>query len=153
MNIETKKVTHFSGVVQMQYSRSPGKVIGRFLSELKENAKIFANRAGSYAYVFAPPQMYCPHTGKKNDDWIELSGKGSLEYYTIVHYKSDFCEWQRPYALGAIRLDGAHNLMWHRLKDIEGLSNLKGETKVEAVFKEKEERKGSILDIDYFKTI
>ena len=150
---EVKKVTHFSGLVQMQYARSPGKTIGRFLSELKENAKILGNRAGTYGYVFAPPQMYCPYTGKRNDDWVELSGKGSLEYYTIVHYKSNFCDWQVPYALGAVRLAGAYNLMWHRIKDIEGLSASKGKIKLEAVFKQKEERKGSILDIDYFKVI
>ena len=139
----------------MQYSRSPGKTIGRFLSELKENGKIFGNRAGSYGYVFAPPQMYCPYTGKRNDDWVELSGKGKLEYYTIVRHRSEFCDWELPYALGALRLEGAHNLMWHRLEGIEKLSSTKkkGESEVEAVFKGKEERKGSILDIAHFKIL
>ena len=153
---ETQKVTHFSGIVEMQYARSPGQTIGRFLSELKENAKIFGNRAGTYGYVFIPPQMYCPYTGKKNDDWVELPNEGRLEYHTIVRQGSDFCNWPRPYAFGAIRIAGAYNLLWHRIKDIDRLSTLLAagqEIKVAAVFKEKEERKGSILDIDHFSFI
>ena len=142
-----EKVTHFSDVVHMEYRLSPGKVIGRFLSELKENGKIFGIREGMHGHVFVPPQKFCPYSGNKLEEWVELSGQGIVEYYTVVHENSPFADWKPPYALAGIRLDGAYTILWHRMKNSK---SLKSGQKVSPVFKPKEERIGSILDIDHF---
>lgn len=129
-----------------------GAVASRFFRELRDKALIFGNKCGSCGMVFAPPRSVCPNCLDNIEEWVQLPGTGSLTAYTVVHYSySDHCQPRKPpYALGIIRLDGAHTGLCHLLGEVE-LDEIRVGMKVVAV--PSQERKGNILDIAYFKPL
>ena len=142
-----EKIKFLKGTVEMDYTRSPGKVTGKFLTELRDNQTIQGIRCGNCSHVFVPPQLYCPDCRIKMQSFVKLHNQGTIEYFTKVFEKMPFARWEAPYAFIAVRLAGAHTLLWHRMINID---NIKAGMKVKAVFKPRETREGSILDIDYF---
>ncbi len=135
----------------LDYDIHLGETWGRFMNGLKEK-KIYANTGGS-TKVYVPPMAYCEESFRPNDTWVELSGEGVLEVFTVV--------WQgfrggpkTPYAIGGIRLDGADTLLMHYVSGLDfsdpaGIhAQLPKGSRVRAVWAE--ERSGQILDIAYF---
>jgi uncharacterized OB-fold protein len=81
-------------------------------------------------------------------EWVELSGKGNLASYTVVYYKEPYMVKEPPFAYGVIQMDGADTGLVHFLGHVD-LDKIKIGTHLEPVFKD--EREGSILDIDHFR--
>ncbi|MBS7622455.1 Zn-ribbon domain-containing OB-fold protein [Candidatus Bathyarchaeota archaeon] len=55
--------------------------------------------------IMVPPRMSCIECGGERLRWSELSGKGSLETFTIVHVAPAFLKDKAPYAVGIVRLE------------------------------------------------
>ena len=127
---------------------STGATGTRFLSEIRDNKKIMGIKCPQCARVYVPPRLHCPECFVRMTEWVDLSGKGTLSSYTIVRYKQSYTIKDVPFAFGLIQLDGADTAIAHFLGDID-LDKLKVGMRFEPVFKD--EREGSILDIDYFK--
>jgi uncharacterized OB-fold protein len=70
--------------------------------------------------------------------------------YTVVNETSICLPTEPPLVYGIVQLDGADNGFVHLLGGVE-TEQLRIGMRVEAVFKE--ERKGSILDIKYFRPL
>ena len=134
----------------MEYTRSPGKVIGRFLSDLRDNEAVHGIRDSVTSKVYVPPQAYGPESKTKMQTIVPLSSEASISYFTVVHEKPPFTDWEPPFAFVAVEFEGAHTQLWHRMKDTKGLSI---GMKVKPKFKDENERSGSILDIDYFEPV
>jgi uncharacterized OB-fold protein len=84
-------------------------------------------------------------------DWVELGNTGTLITYTVVRYPLPSIQPQKPpFALGIIRLDGAHTGFLHLLGEID-LEKIKIGMRVQAVFRVV--REGNLLDIEYFKPL
>jgi uncharacterized OB-fold protein len=81
---------------------------------------------------------------------VEVSNKGTLLTYTVVHESNPCQPVEPPLVYGVIQLDGADNGFVHMLGGVE-TEQLQIGMRVQAVFKE--ERTGSILDIKYFKPL
>ncbi|MBY4212476.1 OB-fold domain-containing protein [Rhodococcus fascians] len=135
----------------LDYDIHLGETWGRFMNGLKDK-KIYANTGGSNK-VYVPPMAYCEESFRPNDSWVELSGEGELEVFTVA--------WQgfrggpkTPYAIGGIRLDGADTLLMHYVVGLDFSdpaairAQLPKGSRVRAVWAE--ERTGSILDIAHF---
>ena len=139
------QVRHLEGVVEMEYTRSPGKIAGRFLSELRDKGEILGIRCSKCSHVFVPPQQYCPDCRVKMQTWVPMPRDGVAEILTVVHEKTPFSPWQVPFVYVGVRFPGAHTLFFHRMIDVA----VNPGERVRAVLKSEERREGSILDIDY----
>lgn len=136
----------------LHYEIHLGATWGRFMDGLKDR-KILGNTGSRSNKVYVPPQAYCEETFEANDEWLEIGQSGDLEVFTIVHqgFRGGPAT---PYAIGAIRLDGADTLLMHILRGVplespEALRSALPEGKrVRAVWAT--ERVGHILDISHF---
>jgi uncharacterized OB-fold protein len=120
----------------------------KFLTEIKDNKQITGIKCPTCKKVYVPPRTHCPTCFTRMSEWIKLSGKGTLETFTVVRYQEPYMPREVPFAYGVIKLDGADAGMAHVLGDVD-LDKIKVGMRLEPVFKE--EREGSILDIDHFK--
>ncbi len=127
---------------------STGATGTRFLSEIRDNKKLLGLKCPSCSKVYIPPRLHCPECFVRMSDWVELSGKGTLASYTVVRYQEPYMPKDPPYAYGVIQMDGADTGLVHILGGID-LDKIKIGMRLEPVFKD--EREGSILDIDHFK--
>jgi uncharacterized OB-fold protein len=137
---------------EIDYDIHLGATWSRFMDGLRRKT-LLANRCPSCERTFLPPQAYCEACFERTTDWVELEPVGNLETFTIV--RQGFGGGPTPpYAVGAIRLDGASTMLMHfiggvELTDPDGVrEQLPARQRVRAVWAE--ERHGTILDIAHF---
>ena len=137
----------FEGFVIMPYKYSVGSLASKFFIKIRDSKVITAAKCPKCGMVNFPPRSVCPKCFSKIEDLVELSGKGTLETFTIVHYESPVQALKPPYAIGVIKLDGADTAMTHFIGGVDARA-IKTGMKLEPVFKDK--REANILDIEYF---
>ncbi len=141
------------GRIRMPYNWSVGETGSHFFHELRYNGQIWGTRCNQCAQVFMPPRKSCPQCLEPRTTWIQLPPEGSLITYTVVRYSvPDIHPVEAPYACGVILLDGADTGLVHLLGEVD-FDLIKEGMRVEAVLKDKEQRKGNILDIQYFRPV
>ena len=130
-----------------------GKAGSKFLTELRDNQKIVGLKCSRCNIVYVPPKSVCT-CYEQLDEWVEVSSEGALTAYTVVNEMySDLYQLKKtPYGLGIIKLDGADTGLCHFVDETDP-SKLTVGTRVRAVFKDKEQRQASILDIDHFEVV
>ncbi|HKP12355.1 MAG TPA: Zn-ribbon domain-containing OB-fold protein [Blastocatellia bacterium] len=131
------------GNITIPYKWTTGPTVGRFLAELKENGRVVGARCGGCGKVYVPPADVCGECYKPLDDWVALSGEGSVVALTTVERVMPFSPAAAPYTLALVRLDGADTDLLHLASP-----GLRAGDRVAAVFKS--ERTGSLLDIECF---
>ena len=141
--------------LRMPVNWPTGPYVGRFLKEIKENAKILGIKCPKCGRIVAPPRMVCGRCHVVQKEWVPLGSEGTLLYFSVVFQK--FTDPQTgeerkvPYAWGVITLDGG-GFINHYLSETEITNLLQWRGKrVQAVFKDK--REANIQDIKYFKPI
>ena len=134
------------GDITIPYKWTTGATIGRFLAELRDNARITGARCETCGKVYAPPPDLCGQCFAPLTEWVNLNGEGEVIACSVVERAMPWSPKKPPFTLGLVKLDGADTNIVH----IVGAGALAGE-RVRAVFKQ--ERTGSILDIDYFAPI
>ncbi|MEM2942434.1 MAG: Zn-ribbon domain-containing OB-fold protein [Candidatus Bathyarchaeia archaeon] len=55
--------------------------------------------------IMVPPRMVCVGCRGERLRWSQMSGKGSLETFTIVHVAPAFLKDKAPYAVGIVKLE------------------------------------------------
>jgi len=146
-----KDMMHVQGEIPVNYLYTAGVAGEKFLRELKENAKILGIRCGRCDTVHVPPKTYCEQCFERLDEWVELTGEGQVEAFTVCHFDPDGNRLAEPEILAVIRLRGANESIVHRIKEAPSEGVYIG-MNVKAVFREKKDRVGSILDIAHFKS-
>jgi len=141
---------HVEGEIPVNYLYTAGVAGERFLREIKENAKILGIKCRRCNTVHVPPKIYCERCFARLDEWVELTGEGQVEAFTPCHFDPDGNTLAEPDILAAIRLRGANESIVHRIKETPAEGVYIG-MNVKAVFKEKKDRVGSILDIAHFR--
>jgi uncharacterized OB-fold protein len=131
------------GNITIPYKWTTGATVGRFLAELKENARLVGGRCDGCGKVYVPPADVCGECYKPLDDWVPLTGEGTVVAITTVERTMPWSPMTAPYMLALIRLDGADTNLLHLANP-----SLKAGDRVAAVFKA--ERSGSLLDIECF---
>ena len=154
-------------VLRIPVNQSAGRYLSKFYTELRDNAKLWANKCPECKRIIFPPRISC---GKckikiedKEENWVELSPKGTLIMASVDVEKER--DWVTTKEIGynnpraTIRLDGGDKYTYieHLLEEGVADKVMKGIVKegtiVEAVFRPREERKGTIEDIEYFRII
>jgi uncharacterized protein len=141
------------------YEWAAGPVLGRFLTELRDNARILGNQCPSCGRVMLPPRTFCGKCRgvEVGDNWLEVSDVGTLEgYVKAVHPTWDPNQGKlrtEPIMLAEIALDGAHNArIAHLLSELD-VEKVHHGMRVRAVWKPREERVGDLSDILHFEII
>lgn len=139
------------GRIKVPYTWAAGEVASKFLVGLRDEKKIYGIRCSKCGMVFVPPKKLCTHCFIQMSEWREVSDKGVLETFTVVHYSEPSTHPMKPpFAYGIIKLGGADTGLVHLIGEAN-LTSLKEGMEMKAVFRE--ERQGSYLDIKYFKPI
>jgi len=140
----------YEGQIYIPNTYTAGALGTKVLSTLRDKKKILGMRCAGCNRVYVPARSTCKDCFAQLDELVEVSDKGTLLTYTVVHDRNPCQPVESPLAYGVIQLDGADNGFVHMLGGVEA-EQLRIGMRVEAVFKE--ERKGSILDIRYFKPL
>ena len=137
--------------MEFPYRHSTGETIGRFLAGLKEEKRIWGQRAARQGVV-VPPLGYSEVDGSVAVEWVEVANTGVITAYGIVHRPiAKLYPFAEPFAFVLVRLDGADTALAHVVKD--DLGRLRVGTRVEAVWRADGERVGSLRDIEHFRVI
>lgn len=136
---------------KLLYSWSTGKVVGRFLSELK-NGKIAAIKCDSCKRTLIPPRMFCEICFSELKDWTFVKDTGTVNTFVISKIATDRSPLKEPKIAAVIDIDGSDGGILHMLGEVNP-DDVKIGMKVQAVWKTQYERRGEITDIKYFKPI
>ncbi|MEM0075853.1 MAG: Zn-ribbon domain-containing OB-fold protein [Nitrososphaerota archaeon] len=148
---EIKKYVTEQFEARIRYSWTSGVAISRFLEGLK-NKEIWGRKCNRCGRIVVPPRMYCEQCFRPNDEWVKLKDTGKVNTYSVAYVNADASRRKEPIIIAVIEIDGASPLMGilHYLGEVQP-DDVRIGMKVKAVWKD--ERKGSILDIRYFKPI
>jgi len=122
----------------------------RFFRAIKDEGKIYGSYCPQCMRTYVPASMFCERCLGKLDEWIDVGTIGEVHTFTMLHKNQDGSRRDLPETIAFISIgDGG---IIHRLGQINQ-DDIEIGMKVEAVFKDKEDREGSILDIVYFKPV
>ncbi len=82
----------------------PTSITGPFWDAAREHRLVIQYDPEARAYQFYPRALAMA-TGKRNLEWREVSGKGSVYSYTVTHVAPAGFEDRAPYALATVDLD------------------------------------------------
>jgi len=136
------------GVIKLPYTWQAGETASYYLTQLRDEKKLWGKRCPKCTKVLAPPRMNCPFCSVLTDAWVELTGEGTVDTFTVVHRSTDIHPMKPPFAYAIIRLDGADTGFLHVLGDVD-VKEIEEGMRVKAVFSE--ERVGLPTDISYFR--
>jgi uncharacterized OB-fold protein len=120
----------------------------RFFRELKDSGRFLGTRCAVCEHVYLPPSLFCPRCFAALEEWNEVGPQGVVRAVTTAHRGVDGSPLREPETLALIQLDGADDLLVHRIEEADGVSI--GD-QVKPVLKDGDERKGSILDVRFFR--
>lgn len=132
----------------VNYQKTAGALKSKVLSELRDNSKIMGSKCPQCSKVYAPAKSICDDCFSNIDELVELSGKGTLTTYTVVHQPEPAHPVSTPLVYGIIKLDGADTGMCHLLGEV---APDKVEMGMEVVPVFRKERRGEVTDIKYFR--
>ena len=136
--------------LKVPYRYSMGVTASRFFREIRDNQRIMGFRCPQCNVVFVPPRTTCGRCFSQLQEWVEVGKQGTLETFTQVRYSTPVQPATAPFYYGIIKLDGADTGLAHMVGDLTGKEPRIG-MRLQAVFKE--DRKGNMLDIRYFKPV
>lgn len=120
----------------------------KFFRTIKDEARILGTHCPNCDRTYVPAAAFCERCMGKLDEWVDVGTIGDIVTYTFLHVGLDGKALEKPEMIAFIRLgDGG---IIHHLGEIEP-EQVEIGLMVEAVFKPKSKRIGSILDIKYFK--
>jgi len=148
--LEDKDVYIYEGQIYIPNTFTAGTLGTKILVDLRDRKKITGMQCPTCNRVYVPARSTCKDCFGQLDELVEVSDKGTVLTYTVVSEPNACQPVEPPLIYGIVQLDGADNGFVHMLGGVEA-EQLRVGMRVQAVFKE--ERKGSILDIKYFKPL
>ncbi len=132
-------------VLEYEYRRSVGPVIGAFLGALAERRILGAKTAAGR--VIVPPLEYDPDTGDAVAGLVDVGQSGVVTTWTWAAEPAPGQPLNRPFAWALIRLDGADTAMLHAV-DAGAASAMATGMRVRVRWRD--ETRGHITDIACF---
>ncbi|MBN1343452.1 MAG: OB-fold domain-containing protein [Phycisphaerae bacterium] len=135
---------------------STGPVMGRFLTELRDNKRVMANKCPKCGRHQLPPREVCAICRVEATEWEELGPEGRIRDFDVVYYASPDPltgkTRETPYVACWADLDGTRGdaPLWHLL-DAPDPSVVRRGLRVRVVFAD--ERHGRMEDIKHFEII
>lgn len=73
----------------------------KFLSQ----GKLMAGKCTRCGKIHLPPRPLCDNCFSQQFEWMEISGKGKLVTYTVIHIAPQQFQALAPYAVGIVELE------------------------------------------------
>jgi uncharacterized OB-fold protein len=124
----------------------------RFFREIKDNARFLGTRCQACGLTYVPATMFCERCFADLNTWVEVPSQGNVFTYTVLYRDLDEEPLDPPAMLAYVKLEGANGGLVHYLGEVQPDAVHIG-LPVEARFQDAAERKGSILDIRYFRPV
>jgi uncharacterized OB-fold protein len=122
----------------------------RFLRAIKDEGKILGSYCDHCGITYVPARQFCERCMDELSETVDVGTQGEVHTFTLLFENLNGTPREEPEIVAFISLgDGG---LVHKLDEVE-LDDLDIGMPVEAVFKPKGEREGSILDIMYFKPV
>lgn len=150
MNEESRNLKQWIGHMEADYIYTTGIAGDKFFKNLRDRGKFSATCCPKCDIRYIPPRMYCEHCFEELENWKELDPNGSVETFTIAHIDEKNKRLKKPRVWAYIKIDGSDGGIIHNLEEINP-GEIKIGMKVEAVLKPRQERKGEITDILWFR--
>jgi uncharacterized OB-fold protein len=120
----------------------------RFYRAMKEEGKLFGTQCKKCQKTYVPATLFCERCMTELDTWVDVGNSGEVHTFTFLYEDLDGNQKKDPDIIAFIRFgDGG---LVHRLGEI-GIDEISIGMPVEAVFKPKGKREGSIQDISHFR--
>jgi uncharacterized OB-fold protein len=72
---------------------------------LLNDRKLCAAKCTECNLLMIPPRLVCPNCLKKKTVWAELSGRGSLKSFTVIHIAGTSYSEDVPYIVAVVELE------------------------------------------------
>lgn len=149
-DLKTGAIFQTSYAPNLKYRWDTGAALGRYLAELKQG-RLIARRCDQCQRVMIPPRMFCERCFRPTDAWVPLQNTGKVITFSLCHVTWNVTRLTSPEIPAVIAIDGASENMGilHKLKHGEPKEVRVGMA-VRAIWKQPEQRTGSITDIDHW---
>lgn len=148
---KTTDATAWRGEIPMSYVYTAGRAQGPFFEALRDEGRFIGTRCEKCGVTLCPPQMYCERCfGRIEKNTVEVPNRGAVHTFTVSWETFAGERKDEPSIVAMIRLDGTDGALFHRLGEVDP-GDVHIGMRVEAEFKPKEERQGSLLDIVHFR--
>ena len=144
-DVDAEEVLSALHVLEYDYQRSLGPVLGRFFTELRDR-----NIVGSKTEdgrVLVPPMEYDPQTGQALGEFVDVGPGGVVTTWAWVCTPRQKHPLDRPFGWALIRLDGATSGFLHA---VDAGDETEMSTGMRVTPRWAAETTGSILDIECF---
>ncbi len=142
--------------IHLPYKWFLGPTFTRFFEEFK-NKKIMGTKCPKCSRVLVPARKFCPRCYEDTKEWVQVSEQGTLKTWSLVNFTFAGQTNPPPYITALIDLDGAGNSITHLVGgiDMSDIEKVKEKIRIGMKVKAKwhDERKGHILDIEYFEPV
>jgi len=143
-----------SGEAEHVYYWHCGHYMSKFLLGLRDQKTILGIKCLRCGRVYVPPREICGRCFVTMDEWVDLGTEGYIYAFTVVKLPYIDPNTGKPIKVPRtdvyVKLDGADTCLMHWLDETDEKKITVG-ARVKAVFKE--QRRGTIHDIEYFKQI
>jgi uncharacterized OB-fold protein len=122
----------------------------KFFRTLKDEGRILGTYCPDCDHTYVPATIFCERCLGKLETWVDVGTQGEVVTFTFLNVGLDGTPLEKPEIIAFVRFaDGG---LIHHLGEVE-LEQVEIGLIVEAVFRPKSKRVGSILDIKYFKPV
>ena len=144
---------HWRGNMQADYFYSNGVAGDKFFKHILKKDTLLASECPKCGTVFLPPRLYCEQCfDRLEDDYGPVPKSVTVYSFTLCMEDRSGAPLAEPQLIALIQLDGTDSLLVHKLGEVPPEEVFIG-MPVEMVVEPKSKRKGSILDIRYFRPI
>ena len=152
-DVTEHRVMTVEGHPNAKYAWDSGIAIGRYLQELKEG-RILGCRCHTCDRIVVPPRIVCSDCFKPIESWVYVKDTGTVNTFSVSHVAWNAERLDEPEVPAVIELDGASKGIGilHKLAGLE-LNVIRTGLRVQAIWKQPNERTGAITDILYFTPI
>jgi len=122
----------------------------KFFRAIQDEGKILGTYCPKCEWTYVPAVIFCERCLGKLEEWVDVGTVGEVHSFTLLFENFDGPHREFPEVIAFVSLgDGG---IIHRLGGVDP-EEIMIDMPVEAVFKDKEDRDGSIMDIVYFKPV
>jgi uncharacterized OB-fold protein len=147
---KTTELTYWEGEIPVNFLYTTGRAGEAFFKAIGRG-KLLAAKCDACDVTYVPPKTYCERCfARLEGSYREVAAKGEVHAFTICHKKMDGTPSEKPIVMAVVKIDKTDGFLVHYLGEVKP-KDVRIGMPVKAVFASKKERKGSILDIKYFK--
>ena len=144
----TTVVSKVEGDFPVHYRYTVGIAAEKFLREIKDNGRLIGSRCAKCGITYMPPRIYCERCMATLEEYLNVEDTGTVESYTACYRDSNGEALPKPTIVAFVRFNRTAGGIIHFVHGDVAIGD-----QVRAIFKDKLQRTGSILDIAYFEKV